>query len=66
MAKRYTLMLETIVKMSSKEAKKEGPHKVLFLREVIVTLSTDITGRIAELVRACDRKRLIQRATQQL
>lgn len=52
LAKRYMLMLETIVKARAKEARKEGPPKVLFLREVLATLSTDITTRIAELVSA--------------
>ena len=52
LAKRYLLMLETVVKMRSKELRKEGPPKLLLLREVLSNLSAEATSNIVELVRS--------------
>ena len=50
LTKRYLLMLENVAKSKAAPAKsKDHPPKVVYLRDLLLALPTDLTGKLAEL-----------------
>ena len=49
LVKRYMLYLEAMAKQKSKDAKKDHPPRVLFVREVLASLPAELTAKLKEM-----------------